>query len=154
MPKARSMFFHSMHFLQILWVGLYQISPVCDMPSFKRPCQYNFTHFRYTFFKIHFLLNSTNFELKPHGEPIQLDFWAQKGGFWGLWNFFWKIIDFQAKTKKKIYQYFLPRNVPILVWDINSCYFYHTSPSKGLKRPKHGIYGVFGDFWWLLLQAK
>ena len=35
-PKDRSMFFHSMHFLKILWVGLFQISPVCAPKNISR----------------------------------------------------------------------------------------------------------------------
>ena len=81
-----------------------------DWPKFKlfsqiycRPCRYIFTHFRYTFSKTHFWLFSISLELKPHGKPIQLGFWAQKSGFWAIRNFFFeKSCIFGEKTKKKI----------------------------------------------------
>ena len=108
------------------------------LPPFKRPCQYNFTHFWYTFFKIYFLLNFTNFELKLHGEPIQLDFWAQKGGFRGLWIFFWKIIDFQAKTKKKFLLILFASECPETCPGHKFMLFLPHKPIQGVKMAKIG----------------
>ena len=53
------------------------------------------------FSKKWFLVFSTNFEPKPHGKPIRLDFWAQMGGFWGVWNFFLKNYWFSGEKRKK-----------------------------------------------------
>ena len=47
----------------------------------KRPWRYIFTHLGHTFCKTHFLVLTTNLKLKTHGEPILVDFWAQKGVF-------------------------------------------------------------------------
>ena len=48
---------------------------------FKRPCRYIFEYFGYTFSMSHFLILSIDFDLKPHGKPIPVNFWAQKGVF-------------------------------------------------------------------------
>ena len=52
-----------------------------ELRRFKRPCRYIFTHFGYTFGQSHFLVLTIDFDLKPHGKPIPVDFRAQKGVF-------------------------------------------------------------------------
>ena len=79
----------------------------------------------------HFLVLSIDLELKPHGKPIQLDFWAQKRGFWAFRNFFLKNHGFSGRNEKFFfYLYFLSRNVLKVIPDIIYSYFYHTSPFK------------------------
>ena len=83
-------------------VNFFQYSNMKLTQPIKRPCRYIFPHFRYTFSDPHFLVFSNDLELKPHGKPVQLDFWAQKRGFRVFKKNFRKIMVFQAKTKKKI----------------------------------------------------
>ena len=88
------------------------------------------------------------------GNPSNWISELKKGGF-GLFEFFFeKSWIFSEKTEFFFYLYFLSRNVPKVIRDIISKYFYHTSPLKRVKKAKCGISDDFSDFWSLSLEAN